>query len=127
MARDKLLHTQHLIEPRLPLWHRCRPRFEFGGVGVTALARLAGRARLLPKLLRPVDGPHAGIFDRVEIFAFLDRRRTLFGVIERGLERGGRDFKVFRKATMSLISWSLNKPCPPQGGITVSGLKARRL
>ena len=57
---------------------------------MTALARLAGRARLLPKLLRPVDGPHAGIFDRVEIFAFLDRRRTLFGVIELGLERGRR-------------------------------------
>src|SRR4249920_3501943 len=32
------------------------------------------------------------------------------------------DFSVFRKATMSLISWSLKKPWLPHGGITVSGL-----
>src|SRR6185437_9345127 len=32
------------------------------------------------------------------------------------------DFSVLRKATMSMISWSLNRPWLPQGGITVSAL-----
>ena len=61
-------------------------------------------ACLLPQLLRLVDRPHAGIFDRIEIVALLDRSRTLVRIVELGLEYGAGDFSVFRKATMSLIS-----------------------
>ncbi len=45
----------------------------------------------------------------------------LFGSSSTVLNTAG-VFSVFRNATMSLISWSLNTPWLPQGGITVSGL-----
>ena len=70
------------------------------------------RALLLPQLLRLIDRPHAGIFDRVEVVALLDRRRPLRRVVERGLEHGRRlqrlqernhvvDFLIVEKAVAS--------------------------
>ena len=79
---------------------------------MAGVAGEAGRALLLPELLRLVDRPHAGIFDRVEVVALLDRRRPLRRVVERGLEHGRRlqrlqernhvvDFLVVEKAVAS--------------------------
>ena len=76
---------------------------------------------LLPELLRLLDRPHAGIDDRVEVVALLDRRRTLARVVEFGLEYGRRLQRLQERDDVAdfLI---VEQAMVPQGGITVSGL-----
>ena len=72
-----------------------------------------GGPLLLPELLRFVYCPHAGIFDWIEIFALLDRRRTLLRIVEFGLV-GRRRFQCLeerdRVADFRVVKYAMATP-----------------
>ena len=89
MARDELLGAQHLRKTRLPLGHLGCPALERClRIGVAGDAGLAVRARPLEERRADFDTIHRRIDERIGGVAILDRRRALFGIVERVGELG---------------------------------------
>ena len=110
MAGDEFLDAQHLVEPRLPFRHRRRPGLERPSGRCGRCRRTSpddSSASTAPAPSRP---PTCRDFrSGRDCRASRPAPAACSGSSSSVLNAAG-DFSVFRNATMSLISWSLNKP-----------------